>query len=112
LPYRTAYCASKFAVTGFFEALRSELDDDDVAITLVCPPSVRTNFRKNSLVATGADSDEGYRISVEDCCSDILAAADRRARKIYFPLKVYIAAYMRPLFPDAVDKRMKKHAKL
>ena len=26
LPFRTAYCASKFAVNGFFESLRIELD--------------------------------------------------------------------------------------
>jgi len=41
LPYRTAYCSSKFAVTGFFEALRIELENKDIAITIVCPPSVR-----------------------------------------------------------------------
>ena len=40
LPLRSAYCSSKFAVTGFFEALRIELDNDDIAITIVCPPSV------------------------------------------------------------------------
>jgi NAD(P)-dependent dehydrogenase (short-subunit alcohol dehydrogenase family) len=27
LPDRSAYCASKFAVNGFFESLRMELDD-------------------------------------------------------------------------------------
>lgn len=42
----------------------------------------------------------------------IMAAADRRARKIYFPFKVYFAAYIRPFFPDFVDRRMKAAAKL
>lgn len=40
LPYRVAYCASKFAVTGFFESLRIEMNNHDVAITIICPPSV------------------------------------------------------------------------
>ena len=40
LPYRSAYCSSKFAVTGFFESLRIELDNKDISITLICPPSV------------------------------------------------------------------------
>ena len=42
LPFRTIYCSSKFAVTGFFESLRIELDLDnkDLSITIVCPPSV------------------------------------------------------------------------
>jgi len=39
IPLRTAYCSSKFAVTGFFEALRIELDNHEIAITIVCPPS-------------------------------------------------------------------------
>ena len=110
LPYRSAYCGSKFAVTGFFESLRSEIDHNEIAITIVCPPSVKTNLRANSLVGTGTES--STQISVEKCVDDILAAADRRARKIYFPLKVYIAAYFRPFFPDLVDARLKKAAKL
>lgn len=42
IPMRTAYCASKFAVTGFFEALRIELSEINykIDITLICPPSV------------------------------------------------------------------------
>ena len=39
LPWRSAYCSSKFAVTGFFESLRMELEED-VAITIICPPTV------------------------------------------------------------------------
>ncbi|CAG9320386.1 unnamed protein product [Blepharisma stoltei] len=112
LPFRTAYCASKFAVTGFFEALRSELNQDELAITIVCPPSVRTNLRNNSLVKVDGDKDNENRISVENCVANILAAADRRARKIYFPFKVYFAAYLRPFLPDFVDKKLKKAARL
>lgn len=47
--YRTAYCASKFAVTGFFEALRMEILDK-IDITIVCPPSVETGMRKNQII--------------------------------------------------------------
>lgn len=52
LPYRTAYCASKFAVTGFLEALRAELKDmgdADIDFVLICPPTTNTNLRANSL---------------------------------------------------------------
>ena len=112
LPFRSAYCTSKFAVTGFFESLRSEIGQDEVAITIVCPPSVRTNFRNNSLVKLEGEKDNEYRINVEDCVRDILAAADRRARKIFFPLKVYFAAYIRPFLPDLVDRKLKRASKL
>lgn len=37
-----AYSASKFAVVGFSEALRSELVRHDVGVTVICPPDTRT----------------------------------------------------------------------
>ena len=38
----TAYCGSKFAVTGFSEALKSELARHGIGVSLVCPPDTRT----------------------------------------------------------------------
>ena len=49
LHFRTAYCASKFAVTGFFESLRMEVSDY-IDITIICPITVETSFRENSLI--------------------------------------------------------------
>jgi len=54
IPLRTAYCTSKFAVTGFFEALRIELDNHDVAITIICPPSVKTEMRDHDIAKSVA----------------------------------------------------------
>lgn len=48
LTYRTGYCASKFAVTGFFESLRMELEGA-LDITIICPVTVETSFREHSL---------------------------------------------------------------
>jgi short-subunit dehydrogenase len=112
LPFRTAYCASKFAITGFFEALRSELDKYEVAITIVCPPSVKTNLRNNSIIKIEGAEDNEHRMEVVDCVAKILEASDRRARKIFFPFKLYFAAYLRPFLPDIVDRRLKRAAKL
>ena len=49
LIYRTAYCASKFAVTGFFEALRMEVNDL-IFITIICPITVATGFREHAIM--------------------------------------------------------------
>lgn len=49
LHFRTPYCASKFAVNGFFESLRMEIKDE-VDITIICPITVETSFRENSLL--------------------------------------------------------------
>lgn len=47
-PGQAAYCASKFGVRGFTEALRQELRKSSVAVTVVFPGGVRTNIARNS----------------------------------------------------------------
>jgi len=49
LPARSEYCASKFAVQGFSEALRAELAKDGIDVLLVNPGLTQTNFSKNML---------------------------------------------------------------
>ena len=123
LPYRTAYCASKFAVTGFLESLRAEMSVASPThcfdITIVCPPTVDTNLRANSLSAGMSSTalphekapGEGA-MTVADCAAAIVDAGDRRLRKAFFPITSWIASYLRPLIPDAMDKLIMKRAKL
>eukprot|EP01066_Platyproteum_vivax_P011325 Platyproteum_vivax@DN5138_c0_g1_i1.p1 len=140
LPFRSAYCSSKFAVTGFFESLRMEQKDAEIAITLACPPSVPTSLRQNAVTpklprsfsseddfdvltekekSLGLSLDEekaaepnGNMMSLEECVSIIMLAADKRARKVMFPVTAYLAVYLRPLLPDVVDPLIRKAAKL
>ncbi len=49
LPSRSEYCASKFAVQGFSEAIRAELAKDGIDVLVVCPGLTATNFSKNML---------------------------------------------------------------
>ena len=119
-PSRTAYCASKFAINGFFEALRGEVGQKEVTITIVCPPSVKTDFRKYDLaLGKGEGKNEkekpgkrDTRIEVEECVKIIIEATDRKARRIYFPFRAYIGVYLRPFFPDLVDHFALREAKL
>ncbi len=48
VPGQAAYCASKFAVRGFTEAIRQDLRDSSVTVTLVFPGGVRTNIVRSS----------------------------------------------------------------
>jgi NAD(P)-dependent dehydrogenase (short-subunit alcohol dehydrogenase family) len=48
-PQRSAYCASKFALGGFFDALRTE--DLGIDITVVYPPSLDTPMRSHDILA-------------------------------------------------------------
>ena len=59
LHYRTAYCSSKFAVNGFFESLRME-EKDRIDITIICPITVETSFRENSLAKPNIGVNNSY----------------------------------------------------
>ena len=56
VPGQVAYCASKFAVRGFSEALREELAPADIGITVVHPGGVRTNVTSSAAVCAGMDA--------------------------------------------------------
>ena len=117
--YRSGYCASKFAVTGFFESLRMELGDK-IDITIICPITVETSFREHSLiqpptheVGDGETTKHiGTSLTVNEAIDTILTACDKRARKAIFPTKAWVGNYIRPIFPDIVDKSLSKQAKL
>lgn len=123
LHYRTAYCASKFAVTGFFESLRMEMSDY-FDITIICPITVETSFRENSIkqkhsegvISVSSNYEEtkkqGSSMTVDDAIDVILQAIDTRMRKIFFPSKAWVANYVRPLFPDIIDRKLSNLAKL
>ena len=84
VPGRTAYCASKFAMSGFFEALRIELAQSGVGVTMLFPGVVATEIRRNGLDGSGRRAgksalDEKGAMSIERCAA--LAIAGMRARK-------------------------------
>ncbi len=54
LPKRTAYCASKLAIEGFFASLRTELWKTNIHILMVRPGAVKTNIARNALTANGS----------------------------------------------------------
>jgi short-subunit dehydrogenase len=49
LPYMTAYCASKYAVTGLTEALRLELNPKNIHVCAVHPGVINSNFMERAM---------------------------------------------------------------
>ena len=54
------YSASKFAVRGLSEALRSELEKYDIGVTVLCPANVNTNIAESVMTRPKEYSDSGY----------------------------------------------------
>ncbi|TLN18863.1 SDR family oxidoreductase, partial [bacterium] len=90
LPYNTPYCASKYALHGFFDALRMELRGSGVGVTVVCPWWVATEFHTAQLnkdglprgAERGRDMYTAKTMSSETCAAIALRAADRRRREV------------------------------
>lgn len=53
VPMRTAYCAAKFGLAGYADALRGELSQTGVSVHTIYPGSVATNVSRNALTAAG-----------------------------------------------------------
>lgn len=54
VPMRTAYCAAKFGLIGYADALRAELASSGIGVHVVAPGSVRTDVSRNALTADGS----------------------------------------------------------
>jgi short-subunit dehydrogenase len=77
VPLRSGYCASKFALHGFFEALRAEEERNGVRVTMVCPGYVRTPISLSALRGDGRpharmDSELARGMPVEECARQVL----------------------------------------
>ena len=106
VPYHTGYVASKFALQGFFESLRMELDGSGVDILMVLPHWIRgTNLRSNAYGKDGntlGDSrgkHTGESITVEDCCREIMSAMQKRKKELVIPPKIAYGTRGRPSIP-------------
>lgn len=56
------YTASKFAVVGMMEALRAELADSNVGVTVFCPGIVNTNIGSSARNRPATDADSGAKV--------------------------------------------------
>ena len=66
-PGQTAYCASKFAVRGFSESLRKELEQErsSVGVTVVHPGGVNTSIAKNARLPRNLSNEERHLAAEE-----------------------------------------------
>jgi short-subunit dehydrogenase len=113
LPGRSGYSASKFAVNGWLEAVRTELLDDGVNVMWVCPGFTSSNIRNAALNNKGqmhgeSPMDEGAMMSSEECAEHILNAIEKRKRTLVLTFTGKRTVFMNKFFPSWTDKLTKK----
>jgi len=114
VPFRTAYCAAKHALHGFFDTLRVEVWDDNIKVTLVCPAQVRTNI---SLQALAGDGDKYGKMdplieagmSPDECADAIIEAIVKGKQQVLVGKgKPIIGTYVKRLSPALFARLVRK----
>ncbi len=113
LPVRTGYSASKFAVNGFLEALRTELLKTDVHILTACPGFTSSNIRFSALDGHGNESgetvrDEDKMMSPEEVAFEILRAVKKRKRQLILTSKGRWTVFLNKWLPAITDRLIYK----
>jgi len=121
MPLRTMYCANKYAVIGWFDALRAEeagFYKHNVKVLNVCPGSVKTAVSDNAVTADGSklghtDPNIFNGLSVEFVSDRIMASLHSGLFEIWIARwhelrNAYVAQYA----PDLFKKQLLPKARL
>ena len=113
-PARTAYTASKYAMNGFFESLRTEVMQRGVHVLVACPGFTASNIRNNALTADGTTQgesprDEGEMMSSEEVAEAILKAILKRKRDIVLTRQGKLAVFLNKWIPGIMDGIVYNH---
>lgn len=114
LPARTGYSASKFAMQGFLEALRTEMLRTGVHVMWVSPGFTASNIRNVARSADGTSQaetplDESKLMSADECARIILNGVAQRKRTIVMTGQGKLAVWLNKLLPSLADKMVYKH---
>lgn len=106
-PGFTAYCASKFALRGFSEALRRELADTRIDVLYVAPRAARTAMNEAHVVAMN----EALKVAMD--APDVVAASviqaighERHELFLGWPEKLFVR--LNSVVPRLVDQALRK----
>jgi NAD(P)-dependent dehydrogenase (short-subunit alcohol dehydrogenase family) len=120
-PGQTAYSASKFAVRGFSEALRHELEGSKIGVSCVHPGGIRTSIARRARLGAGASPatreeslarfERLARTSPETAAGRILRGVERREPRILVGLDAHEIDFLQRLRPATYWKWLARRLK-
>lgn len=106
-PGFVAYCASKFGLRGFTEALHRELADSTIKVAYLAPRATRTDLNSNSVTALnealGNSTDSPQQVAAELIA---ILGGKRKQRFMGWPENLFVR--VNGLFPSIVDSALVK----
>ncbi|MCP3143422.1 SDR family NAD(P)-dependent oxidoreductase [Pyxidicoccus xibeiensis] len=122
VPTQAAYNSAKFAVKGFTEALRQELEVESLPIGVTCvhPGGIKTNIAKSARLthrkgwvdaASNADFEKSFATTPERAASDILSAILKNRRRLLIGGDAVVIDLMQRMLPSLYQRLMVVGAK-
>jgi len=108
-PYRSSYAGAKHALHGFFDTLRAEHHQDNIAVTLICPGFIHTQVSVNAVTGDGSplgemDQAQAQGMSAETCADQLYRALLRKKDEVYIGGKETWAVYLKRFFPGLFSR--------
>ncbi len=122
IPHLVPYCASKFALYGLSSGMRTELAQDGVFITTVCPGLMRTGSPRHAIMKGQvnaeyawfdiSDSSPVTSMSAERAARQIIRACEHGDAEVVLSLQARLAAKAHALAPNLVQEALAVVARL
>lgn len=111
---RTAYAASKHALHGFFDALRAELHDTGVKVTIVAPGYVNTDISKSAMTGDGEsfgvkDDKIANGITPAECGRAVVEAMRKDKREVRIGGREVLGYYIKRLSPGLLAEVVRRY---
>ena len=109
LPGRSAYSASKYALQGWLEAIKTELLNSGVHVMWVSPGFTASNIRyaalnKDAVSHGETPLDESSLMTASECANRILTAVQKKKRSLVMTFADKRTVFMNKIFPGLTDK--------
>lgn len=111
LPARTGYSASKYAMQGFLDALRTENLKTGLHVMVACPGFTASNIRNTALSKDGSSQgetprDEGKMMTAEEVATYISNGIAAKKRTLVLTTEGKMVVFLSKFFPKFVEKQV------
>lgn len=110
-PHYATYCASKFAVHGFSQALRRELVDSNIGVTYIAPRAIETAMNNEQTVAMLNKAGQKMD-SPETVANIIMNALQKEKQEVFIGQPQSFFAWLNGVAPRLVNLGLKKQTAL
>lgn len=107
-PEKTAYAATKFAMTGFAEALSLEVEDEGVHVLTVYPGVVRTPFFNEQMLRDMPEKTRRSMVEPQRVVDAIFRALAKGKREVTYPGGLAAGYVVRALAPGFLRKQVRR----